>query len=330
MSDKRKLFIHMGVHRTATTTIKKTMLKNQTFLNEHNIFLPQYVKRHAKILAPVQQGRAGVETVVNKLNALADKHSSSIDTILLSDENMCMLKDFSFLKPLCRFFDVKVIFAMRRQDLWLESWWPLNVAWQGNIRFSHIPWTDFLVDRERFYWIHYDRWLQHLEELLGIENMRTYVFEHSQMPDGAVAMFCRQFGLDDISGMIPLNKSHVNISFLPEVSEFIRYLPLDEVKPSVRMKLIQAMSSIDKTLRSENPARLLMSPDERRNVMQEYEAGNKAVAQRYFSREQLFFEPMPDSMADVVTPSLPDNPSVLMARLVVPYLRELFRSFDNC
>lgn len=318
---KKDLYLHIGVHRTATTAIQATMFKNWKWLKDRGYLYPFGVERHIGMFNNMFRGKVQPRTLASDLAARADTHDTPIHTLVMSDEDVSMRPDLSILAPMSEFFNVKIIFGMRRQDLWLESWWAQNVKGQWDRALCHVSWPDFIADRQRFHWIDYDRYLSHLEKLFGQENIRPYVFEKGQMPKGPIAAFCKQFGLDDISALKPAGGS--NISLTPEVSEFVRHLPFIEAPMDVRLQLISIAEAVDRKIRAENPSTLMIPHDQRRQIMDEYAPGNRNVAQRYFGRDQLFFEPLPSPDQPIANPVLPPNPELLMQRFVSPFVQEL-------
>lgn len=320
---KKDLYLHIGVHRTATTAIQATMFKNWNWLKNQGYLYPFGVERHIGMFNNLFRGAVKPHAFAADLAKRVDSHDAPIHTVVMSDEDVSMRSDISILAPFVEFFNVKIIFAMRRQDLWLESWWAQNVKGQWDRELCHMPWPEFIANRQRFHWINYDYYLKHLENIFGLENIRPYVFEKMQMPEGPIAAFCRQFGLENAASMEPAGGS--NISLSPEVSEFVRYLPLIEAKMDVRLALIDMAEAVDRSIRAEKPATLLIPHSERRVIMDEYAAGNAAVAYRYFGRDELFLEALPPADAPVAIPRLPDRPEDVMTRLVAPFLQELVR-----
>ncbi|RJE87832.1 hypothetical protein [Paracoccus onubensis] len=320
---KKDLYIHVGVHRTATTAIQATMFRNWKSLKDRGYLYPLGVERHIGVFNNILNNKKDARDVAAMLAQRAVAHETEIHTLIMSDEDISMRRDLSQLLPFREFFNVKIIFGMRRQDLWLESWWAQNVKGQWDRKLCNISWPDFMAGRAQFHWIDYDRYLAHLEKLFGQSNIRPYVFERTQMPRGPIAAFCRQFGLEGGEGLTTHGGS--NISLCPEVSEFVRHLPLIEADMGVRLALIEVAEVVDRKVRAENGPVLLIPHDERRAIMKEYEAGNRNVARRYFGRDALFLEPLPDRREPVTTPALPGSSKELMERMMAPFLEEFVK-----
>lgn len=301
------------------------MLANCDAMIARGILHPFRVARHIALFNSIFSGRLTVAEVAEDLQARADRQAHPIDTILLSDEDVCMRPDLSVLAEFRTHFDVKVILALRRQDLWLESWYLQNIKWQWNNGLAHCTLAEFLDRSEEFHWIRYDRLLQHLESLFGQENVLPYVYEKAQMPQGPVAAFCAQMGLGELEGLKPA--PHVNSSYSPQVAEFVRQLPLDEAPNKVRARFEAVLQGVDRSFVKQNgpQSSLLLDHQTRLAVMQAAEAGNAAVARRYFARDALFFEPLPDPAAPLARMELPADPAALLRDFVAPMIRGLIR-----
>ena len=119
----------------------------------------------------------------------------------------------------------------------------------------------------------------------------------------------------------------MNSSRSPLLAEFMRCLPLDEAPPGYRAELERACTALDAkiTLPKDRKTPLLLSPVQRREILAEYTPGNRALAKRYFSRDELFLDPLPPLDAPVANLALPEDSYVTMEQLVAPFLRELIR-----
>lgn len=319
---KKTLIFHIGAHRTATSSLQQFLFQNRAALKTAGILYPYKVRRHVELINKLFQKEKTPETVSKTLLARMAKHTPALDTVILSDEDICMRRNLNILAQFRAYFDVKIVFSLRRQDLWLESWFLQNIKWQWDPTLSHASFAEFMAQRERFHWIDYDGYLQHLEELFGRENIILNLFEKQQMPQGPIQMFCDSIGLE-ISDAFRQTRA-VNPSFSPLMSEFVRHLPMDQASPKYRRVLTKACAEVDKTLHSGGKSSSLLLPhDERAQVQSAYAAGNRAVAQRYFDREELFFDPLPGPEVELANMQLPQDTEVLMQRFVTPVFEQL-------
>jgi hypothetical protein len=324
------LYLHIGTHRTATSSIQAFLLANWDALIARGVLLPMRVPRHFSLFNGLFAGRRTVDEVAAELKQRAEKHKTPIHSIVLSDEDVCMRTDLSLLGEFRKHFDVKVVFSLRRQDLWLESWFLQNIKWQWNKSLSHCTLDEFMARREEFHWADYDRLLTHLDDVFGQENVLPYVFEKSQMPEGPVAAFCHRIGIQDMSGLTPA--PHVNYSYSPQIAEFVRCLPLDMAPDKYRSRLEAAVKAVDQQI-SQGQGKhssLLIDHATRQGIMAEHAEGNANVARRYFGREDLFLEPLPGPDAPLAQMVLPADSDTLMRDFVAPMIKAMIKQYiDN-
>lgn len=321
----RTLYLHIGSHRTATTSIQSFLHRNFDALVENGCLLPFRKPRHVGLINDIFDGNRKVPEVAKDLKKRADNKApaAEISRIILSDEDVSMRHDVSRLGAFREHFDVKVVYSLRRQDLWLESWYFQNVKWQWNPSLSHCTFDEFLARREEFHWIHYDRYVRHLEDVFGAENILLNVFEKSQMPEGPVATFCRMTANEALIGAAP--EPHVNSSMSATMVEFARHLPMDELAPPQRHSLRRSLEAVDRDVlgHTGKQSERLMPLDLRQAILAEYEAGNRALAARYFDREDLFLEPLPAPDMPLAQLTIPQDSAEMLAQFVAPLVRQM-------
>lgn len=321
----RRLILHIGAHRTATSSLQAFLAANRRQLLQSGILFPFGVQRHDKEMNRLFSGKITADQLAARINSEAEAAGRDVHTVLISDEDICKRADLSPLAQLRRWFDVRVVFTLRRQDRWLESWFLQNVKWQWDRDLSHCSFAGFLAKRPEFHWIRYDRFISGLETLFGRENLILNIHEAGQMPEGPAAAFCDGIGLTARDGFT--RPDHLNASFSPQVSEFMRCLPLDEAPVHVRAALNRACAAIGQEGHSGGSGgQLMLRYRQRRRIMAEYEEGNRAVARRYFGRKALFLDPLPGWFEPVSQPELPANSYDLMDEFVRPFVRALIEA----
>lgn len=326
---KRRLFLHAGAHRTATTSIQSFLRLNFDPLLAAGYFNPRRAGRSHLVFAQIFKGELDVLDLAQDITRRADTRPAPVHSVILSDEDICMHADLSPLGALTERFDVKVVFSMRRQDLWLESWHQQNVKWQWNPALAHLTFPEFLDRREDFHWIRYDSMVDRFAALFGAENLILRVFEKSEMPDGPVAAFCTDIGLTDLSPFTM--PAPMNASMAPVCSELLRTLPLDAIKADQRALIERAAFAMDRHVTETfgpSPS-LLMDHATRLALLEEYAAGNATVARRHFGRDMLFRDPLPAPDAPVASQALPADSYALMRDFLSPLLRDLMDQVES-
>lgn len=321
----RTLVLHIGAHRTATSSIQAYLFANRQRLRRQGFLYPFKTKRHLDTFNAIFSGRTTAAEIAAKLKSRR-RQDGPLHTAILSDEDVCARQSLAPIAAFREHFDVKVVYAIRRQDLWLESWYLQNVKWQWNKDLAHISWNAFLRGRDRFHWIDYDRTVAELERTFGAQNVIVYVHEADQMPGGPIATFCDRVGITDRTGFAAA--PYMNASRSVEVSELMRRLPLSEFSTRHRSRFERAFSAVDKSIRADRRGTpLLMSPLRRRYVMRGYAKGNANLARRRFGRDALFLEPLPPWTAPVSLMRLPPT-DTLVDEMLVPLVRALVSQWE--
>lgn len=325
----RTLYLHIGAHRTATSAIQRFLFVNCARLAELGYLQVNGAPRQAALMRSLAVGNRKAKGVAEGIIRQCEESTHPIHSAILTDEDICCQHDLSYLAPFCDYFNVKVIFSLRRQDLWLESWYFQNIKWQWQKHLSHLTFPEFMRRKSDFHWIDYNKYIMHLEKIFGKENILLTVHEKRHMQDGPIATFCRHLGLMDISDFE--NPGQINPSFSPTMSEFMRQLPLDQSPEPYRAELESILYEIDKRARPHNGVinNLLLAREERERLLSEFEIGNEAVANRYFRRAKLFEDPLPPAEAPLADMRLPPSSQDLMDILIKPLMSGIIDNYKR-
>jgi hypothetical protein len=298
------------------------MWENFDQLIARGYLYPFRAMRHFE-LASRLLGNGNIHEIARSLEDRAKSKGPQSDCLVISDEDICMRPSLARLAQLQEYFNVKVIYFLRRQDLWLESWFFQNITWQWNKNLCHLTFDEFLAVRAQFHWIHYDAYVRMLEGIFGSENVLLNVFEREQMPGGPIVAFCNQIGLTNLNGFTKPPRK--NSSMSAEMVEFMRHLPLGTFPHREREMIRASLENVDRTVHGNigTQSKLIMPIDQRVNIMAEFNEDNMALAQRYFNRDELFLEPLPGKDALLAKMSIPQDSQALIEKFIVPMLQEM-------
>ena len=314
------LYLHVGVHRTATSSFQKFLRENDTVLLSKGYLYPFGVQRHFAQIKQIVKKKISAGDFAEDLLREVDRANAPVHAVILSDEDISAVADPKVFAGLQEKFDVKVVVSLRRQDLWLESWYLQNVKWQWNASLAHLSFEDFLQQKDRFFWIDYESRLAKYEAVFGQGSVLANVFENSAMPQGPIVALLNLLGISDLAGFGPL--VNINSSLSPLMTEFLRHLPLDRIHRLERAAFEKAFAAVDAHLTT-NRSKLLLNYDERLEIIFDYAQSNNAVAKQYFNRTALFLEPIPNRDAPLADRTLPQTPQDLMATMVAPMVEKL-------
>lgn len=321
---KRTLFIHIGTHRTATTSTQEFLALNFRNLKQRGFLQVNGVPRQVYMMERLFSGELRAEQVAKRITRQADEAKFPIQAAILTDEDICIQRDLTHLAELKEYFDVKIVFVMRRQDLWLESWYLQNIKWQWQPHLCHLSFEEFLAAADEFHWMDYHSVLTRFAEAFGPEAIVPMVFERDQMPGGPIRAFCDNLGIPEFD-TLEQPQLRTNSSPSPMMGELMRQLPLDEVPEAYRHYLEGAFldADRDRTAQLGPQSSLYMSRPQRDAFLARFEAGNAEIAQRYFGRDALFQDPLPAADAPLAQRTLPGDPDQTLQDYVSPVLRYL-------
>ena len=188
------------------------------------------------------------------------------------------------------FDDIKIVAYIRRQDYFFESLYGQFV--KQHPERSKLYLHDYIqLDRVRKrgdYELILDWWA----EEFGEENILIAPFEPGVISPNPVAYFLKLTGLPlSILDTLPLEKKEVHVSPPREVTEFFRYMNVNNSDFFVKVLAEYLMKCGPVITNTKYFGRL-----DREKILLEYESSNKAVARKYLQREDgiLFEEPVVD------------------------------------
>ena len=192
---KKQLVIHAGLHRTGTTAIQEALSGSRDLLAAKGISYPfdfapgdtgqQRRKNHLNLAFALLRGEISPDQVMEWL----DKVASGSWKVILSAEDFCRLEQLQFLEPLFEAYDTKVVFYLRRQDEWLNSWYNQHLRWPFDDTLARTTPTQFLEYIDRFKWLRYFDLLERWERVLGRDKLHVRVFEKGQVTDAVADLF---------------------------------------------------------------------------------------------------------------------------------------------
>ena len=158
--DGRRLVLHLGLHKTASTWLQRQLFAHRTDLARHSVLLPMAglpdsdfrpirpdgFPGHQGLLAALRSGDEGSWTALRREVA-----ASRCDTVLISCENMSLPTDPDRDALLDRLFlrlsgasEVVVVAFVRSPDTWAEAYWAEQVC--NGLRAGARTLPEFLVD----------------------------------------------------------------------------------------------------------------------------------------------------------------------------------------
>jgi hypothetical protein len=310
-----RLVIHGGIHRTGTTTLQRSLATDREFLLKQGVVYPFDDDNHQSLCWELRSNRRSGPELLEQLKA--ETRGVKATTILLSGEDFCTHKDLGWLEPLRQEYDTEVHFYLRRQDLWLMSWYNQHVKWPFDRVKSKLSAIQFLDTIDDYYWLDYYWLAQNWSSALGKENVYLHIFEYDI---DIVSDFCQVLGIEtrDISD-IPVTQ---NSSLPAEILEFVRHFDLYSFRPKQRMRFLEAIREICKVQRLKGSN--VYSPAVRNLILARFAETNRLTATEFLSREsgKLFADAEVSRTEPYASAQLPES-GELMKRYVIPLVRAM-------
>lgn len=309
----KTIYLHIGTHKTASTALQTFFWKNRELLLQEDIQPINAIEGHKFYSCFLwhHPWRAFLNAETDRTQwteAFLEKlQNSNADKILISSEFFSVLnKDLiGKLRHLFRSYHVKIICYVRRQDLWLESFYQEIVKAEPVFSPPFDRWLELLPPFPTSICNSYDM-LKNWAEIFGKENLTVRPFEKQQLKNGDVFDdFLSLLGLELTDNYQPPESDNLNISLSPTMVEFIRLakqIPVESRDTQIKAPIPKYISRkliglAPESAKIPKGQRCPFLSDERRiSVLRKYEQNNQKIAREFLSRDSgiLFYDPLPN------------------------------------
>lgn len=218
---KKKLFIHVGPHKTGTTVIQKICLDNDSSLQSMNFLYPKaffsFIGHH-ELVNQVRK-RSVSEGAVKGLE------ESGLN-ILLSSENFIdfSLADWNYIKEVFSNFDLHIIYTWRRSSLKMYSIWQESIKHGESETFYAYYYPDLIRPGVSSRLAQINN-LDKMESVVGIENIHILDYEALSEKESLLYEFFKIMNIDaDQLEEKQHSEGVKNVSMKPGLTELLRCL----------------------------------------------------------------------------------------------------------
>jgi hypothetical protein len=297
---KKTVFIHIGPHKTGTTTIQHGLAINEKILRRRGVLSPKSGRPYPnnggthnlswELRIPnsrVYNPKHGTwKDLLNEIN-----QEKRVNKVILSSEDFCLLDTISIqaIREYLKDYEVKVIIYLRRQDEAHQSLWVEFVKNRANLPTvgSFYEWLEEYQYSIRNY--DYAAILSKWEPVFSPDNILPRVFDPNAFQP---SLFHDFLDLCQIKSNNITTPPHTNISPGAKTIEAIRLLKnhinidqLDEPTWNFMAKGLTGLGS-EKGWNDDKVNYLDAALSEK--IMDHHGDANRAIAQKYFNREDLF------------------------------------------
>lgn len=295
---KRKLILHIGMHKTGTTAIQNFFERNrQSNLEDYKLYYPRTDRkplaeepRHFFLSAAVTQHRlqpkaaASTPSPQQVVKQIAEEiYATPAETALLSTEGLSMpwpeiAEEYAAFSE---YFDVEVLAILRRQDLFAESLHSQLIRKQRETR-SLIEFINSTDIQRR---LDYRSMLAWWEAAFGTRAIHVMLFEEPMLQRGLIESIFDRLSIP-ILGPLPCRRT--NVSPPRDVIELLRHINgcvLTKRSPARRAQLRNRhLMKIISQLEIAGGSTRILGRSERRQLLENHQQGNAEIARRYLGR----------------------------------------------
>jgi hypothetical protein len=292
---KKRLILHAGIHRTGTTSIQQALFYNADSLLSAGILYPKPMDggnaiNHQRLAWDISEDKVALPALRDWAASLAQTDAR---TVILSAEDFCRIKNLDFVKCFSDHFNVEVAIYLRRQDIWVNSWYNQHVKWPFDEQLARGTPQQFLGHLQEFHWLKYYDVLDRWSKAVGKERIHIGVLEKGQIEDPRADLcdFCGvNIVLENYAG------SRANESLPAAQISILRNLEMARYSTRIRNIVIAAAAKVPDAGDSNVYPRAL-----RRMILDRYKGGNQMVAEQFLGRkDRILFRDndFPDTSSD--------------------------------
>lgn len=222
MSRKPRLVLHIGMHKTGSTSLQRFFVRNRPLLRLLGIHYPEArdasgrrLPKHNDFFHAIshEKDKGGPHPALGPSAAMVGKLASRVEagsgvTVIsaegLSGEDPAFAKAFSALRGR---FDTRVVVFLRRQDDWAQSFYKQMVQ-SREVREAR-PFSEFLAGKSTRDHLDYLQLLDWWADALGEQSVRVEIYKPCTH---VLPVFLRAADLPAKLGWLPFSRATENRS----------------------------------------------------------------------------------------------------------------------
>ena len=284
---KKKLTVHIGSHKTATTFLQNSFSINQPILDQLGILYPKAGRiygAHHQLAWSVRKQETQGEALLSLDHwpaFLAEAVASPHEQVVISSEDFEWIGNVERLAALSEWFDVSVVFYLRSSDSYLESYYNQLVKDFGTRETRTL---DEYVTESSLFFLETQVILNRWAEVFGKEAIRLRLFGKQHLPDGIEYDFLRTLGLTSKPVFKPAELSILQkVSLPPDALEYLRlcnpYLTRQDGHHDFVIHLVEMAAANSDNLQKTRSG--ILSLEAKRNVLRRFRLGNRQAMNLY-------------------------------------------------
>ena len=295
--NKPTIHLHIGTHKTGTTSLQKFLDSNQKILKKFGILYPKTGWYHYSqhLLAFQLKGTTpnGVDTISDDIWMDLNKEisKSKLKNIVISSEIFATLnkEQIDQLKKELSDYNVKIYLYLRRQDELFESIYNQQVKEWRNPRKETISY--FMNKKNKLYGqFNYFQLVYNWSMVFGKENISIRAY-HKEYVTDTVSDFINLLDLDDSMKKAFKSIKNENYSVSAKALEMIRLAKFVETDIIIREKIFYLANQMFPATKTN---KTYLNKGQKTKITEQFMQSNKKLIDQYFDegQEYLLYPPL--------------------------------------
>lgn len=283
------IYLHIGMQKTGTTSLQRTMADKRQELQSHGILYPSGTAGVAAedhdahhYLAHAIRGRRQqhspnipFELLSKHVEALHEAAATFAGDMVISSEDFSLFgkKEIQSLRT---YFpaDTKIVIYLRRQDFWADALYGqmMKVGRQVTVE-------AFLKTHQHL--LNYCALVEKWETAFGLENIIVRSYEGA-VSENSFGDFCTAIGRASAARVSPEVRRD-NVSLTQEQMQLLDLAGSDTARKRARRDFERANASAFRIKGLHH-----LSGEQASELLREHRAGNEEIAMRYLNKKSLF------------------------------------------
>jgi len=278
---RKIVYLHVGLHKTGTTSLQKFLSDNQRLLSKRGVFrlstgLPPNSDRswgHHDLAWSLREGDP------HGLWRAARREADAHKTVLVTSEEFSFIRNAGRYSPVLDAFQgwqIRVICYLRRQDQFLESLYNYHVKALGET----APIMSFA--NKIYARLDYKKYLDCLSQTFGPEALSVRVYEQTGLRGDIFDDFLSAIGLTDKENFVKPRQT-INAGLSPEGIKLMLEANrrLQEQPDALRRERNRILAGHQSATFARHQ---VLTCDEQQEFLDRFEQMNAVIAQEYLRR----------------------------------------------
>lgn len=335
------IYIHIGQHKTGTSTIQKFLSSNRSILYQKGLIYPDFLGINSshffawfyqfgnRVLDADQNNM--VDEIIRKI--FIEATTSSRNIIISSEVLFSNIVDANLEEIKKRFKEsnIKIICYLRRQDTYIESFYKqylksgYSLGFNEYFKKNNFKWNPF-ISSSRYNWY---KTLTKYSAVFGSENIIVRPYESQQMKEGNLIIdFLDNIGVQEWEDFT-FPDTNENVSLPGDVLELFRLLNKTYSKKVIKKeegeKAVPYFDFFEHYFGESEHRNLLLSSRKRKAILRVYKKSNTQIARTFLGRDngELFYDPVnTDIEPDKANYS--DNLEIILSRIMEVLFKQYY------